>query len=104
MKVIVKRRHGTRWQPIKLEELVGKSILCFMLDSKDDIVSALHDDEDKPVAFISNSDKYVDMYKSKGLSMSAQELRDLMGTEVFPPIVLEVFPGATLAAVKKADG
>lgn len=102
MKIIIKQRHGTKWLPIPMEQLVGKSILNFMLESKEDLIAAVHDDTEKPVAFVSNSDKYVDMYKSKGLSLSAQVLKDLMGTEVALPVVLQVFPGSTLYDVRTA--
>lgn len=99
MKIVVKQRHGTKWLPIDMTQLVGTSILNFMLASKEDLIAALHQDDEAPVAFVSNSDKYVDMYRSKGLSLHVQVLKDLMGTEVAPPLLIQLFPGSFLAGV-----
>lgn len=100
MKIVVKQRHGTKWLPIDMTLLVGKSILSFMLESKEDLVAALHGDDEKPVAFVSNSDQYVDLYRSKGLSLHVQTLKDLMGTEVAPPLIVQLFPGSTLCEIR----
>lgn len=104
MKIQVKRRVGTKWRPVNINELVGTSILNFILDSKDDMIAALYQDGDQPVAFVANEIKHLDRYKETGqLLMTAIELKELCGTEVAPPLVARLFPKSSLIGIEYED-
>jgi hypothetical protein len=99
MKVEIKRLEGTRWHPVPIKNIVGKSICNFMVESEDAIVAALYEGT-KKIAIVTNKDKYTDQYKDKIFTISAQDLQKLIGTDTIHPCVAEVFPEAGVANIK----
>ena len=102
MKMSVKRLVGNAWHPIPIEELKGKSISCYLTESKDVVVAACFDNEEV-VAFISNSDEYVSMYRDKGASFHVNDIKELLGSVVVPHIILEELPGSHLMEVSRVE-
>jgi hypothetical protein len=98
MKVVLKKLVGTIWTPVPIEELVGKSICSFIEESKDTVIAALYEGEE-PVAFMSNDEEYVQLYKAKGLSMSVEDLRLLVGTDVMPSLIAKELEGSTFSEI-----
>ena len=96
MKVVLKRLVGTVWKPVPIDELVGQSICSFIEASKDTIIAALYEG-DEPVAFLSNDDEYVELYKAKGLSLSVEDLNLLVGTDVMPSLIAKELEGSTFS-------
>jgi hypothetical protein len=100
MKVQIKRLDGKRWKPLLAEELVGKSTIDFLLESQDTLVAAAFDPgTDKPFLFISNNPTYVEMYKERGVSLSAKDVRSLFLSENVPQVVAHVFPDGEIGAM-----
>lgn len=103
MKVVVKRLVGDQWEAINIDEyLVGKSLCMIMMESKDTMVAALYQDNE-PVAFVSNRQEYVDIYKAKGLSMSCSDVQQLIGTEVAPALIVQELAGSKLVSINTVD-
>lgn len=101
MKIQVKKLVGTKWRAVNINDLVGESILNFILKSEDAIIAALYQEDDKPVAFVSNEMKHLERYKDTGqLLMSAEDLKELVGTDVALPLVARLFPGSALIGVE----
>ena len=98
MKVVLKRLVGVEWKPVPITELVGESICTFIQQSKDTIIAALYEGEE-PVAFLSNDEKYVELYKPKGLSLSCDDLKLLVGTDVMPSLIAKELEGSTFSEV-----
>lgn len=104
MKIQIKKRVGTKWRAVGVNKLVGKSILSFILESDDDIIAALFQEDDTPVAFIANEMSHLDRYKGENkLLLSASDLKDLIGTDVAPPLIAKIFPGSALVSVEVYD-
>ena len=102
MRVELKEKTGTKWKGVPADNLVGDSIVNYIVNSPNTIVACLYDG-DIAIAYISNDEEYVDMYKQKGLSMSAKELQELIGTDVMPSIVAQVFPDSAVVEVKVSE-
>jgi hypothetical protein len=98
MKVVLKKLVGTIWKPVPIEELVGKSICSFIEESKDTVIAALYEGEE-PVAFMSNDEEYVQLYKAKGLSLSVEDLKHLVGTEVMPSLIAKALEGSSFSEI-----
>ena len=99
MKIQVKKLKGTKWKPIKFDNLAGTSIVNYILESGEDIVAALFK-EDEPVAFISNKIEHLQRYEDAGkFCITAEEAREILGSDVSIPLVLRMFPGSALAEV-----
>jgi hypothetical protein len=92
LKVTVKYLDGTKWKRLPAEELVGNSLNNYILNSTKTIVACLFKD-DKPIAFISNDNEWVEKYAHKGLSLHARDLQILLGTEVIPYVVASTLGG-----------
>ncbi len=99
MKVVLKRLVGIEWKPVPIEELVEESICGFIQQSKDTVIAALYEG-DEPVAFMSNDPKYVELYKKKGLSLSCEDLKLLVGTDVMPSLIAKALEGSSFAEIK----
>jgi len=101
MKIQVKRLKGTKWRAVSIDELVGTSLLNFILESEDAMIAALYQDDEKPVAFVANNMEHLERYKGKGqLLMSAEDLKELMGTDVGLPLIARLYPGSALIGVE----
>lgn len=98
MRVELKQKNGTAWEGVPANNLVGDSIVNFIARSPNTIVACLYDG-DTAIAYISNAQEYVDMYKERGLSLSAKELQDLIGTDVMPSLLAQVFPDSTVMEI-----
>jgi hypothetical protein len=92
LKVSIKYLEGTKWKELPAEELVGNSVVTYMVNTERIVIAALYENE-KAVAFVSNSQEWVDNYKPKGLSLLASELQILLGTEVIPHVLAETIGG-----------
>lgn len=100
MKIQVKKLVGTKWRPLKIDELVGTSILNFILASDDAIIAAIFDENDVPVAFVSNNMEHLERYELQGkLCLDAETLKELIGTDVALPLIARMFPGSALVGV-----
>lgn len=81
----------------------GQSILNFILESDDVIIAALYQEDEKPVAFITNDIKQLDRYKGTGqLLMTAEDLKETIGTDVGQPLIARLFPNSALIGVEYA--
>jgi hypothetical protein len=86
---------------VSINKLVGTSVLNFILESEDAIIAALYQEDEKPVAFITNDMKHLERYEGTGqLLMSAEDLKELVGTDVGIPLIARVFPGSALIGVE----
>lgn len=104
MKVELKELKNTRWFPVQAERLVGKPINQFLLEALNPMVACIYDQNGKKAAFISNADEYVEMYRPHGLSLSARQLQELLGSDIIPPVLINTFPDADFMEVKSLNG
>ena len=96
MKVSVKKKVERKWHLVSLDEIQGMSLIKAMLKSEHDMVAALYEDEEEPIAFIvTNPDDGVKL-KKKGAVIPAIMLMELLGSEAQPPIIQRYFPGSKL--------
>lgn len=103
MKIQVKKLVGTKWRQISLDNVVGTSILNFILESEDDIIAALFEG-DEPVAFVTNNMKHLERYKGSGkLCLDAETLRELVGTKALPSLIARTFPNSSLVEIDIKD-
>jgi len=102
MRVQIKWLDGTRWKLLDLSELKGKSICGYMLETERVVIAALFENKDA-VMFVSNDQAQVELYKEKGASLHASDLALLMGTDVVPIKIAQVFPDATFEVVEKIE-
>lgn len=98
MKVVLKKLVGTEWKAVPISELVGKSISSFIQESESVVIAALYEGEE-PVAFLSNDEEYVELYKKKGLSLSVEDLNLLVGTDVMPSLIAKELEGSTFSEI-----
>lgn len=91
-----------RWMGLPATELLGKSVVDYMLSTDKQTIAALYED-DKPLAFVSNHDKLVELYKAKGLSVHAKQMKDFIGTTLIPPVVAYTFEGAEVVEIKPVE-
>jgi len=99
LEIIDNRPH---WNPIPANDLLGKSVVDYMLSTDKKVIAALYQN-DKAVAFVSNDPVLVDKYADRGVSISAREVKDLLGTTVVPPIVAYTFNGSTVGEIKRPE-
>jgi len=103
LKVIIKRLIDKKWQPIPVDEVVDKSLVDWIDTAEGILIAALYEDE-KPVAFISNNQHYVDMYKEKGFSMLASDLQKILLPSLKPvQLVADIFENATVKEIRQAE-
>lgn len=94
LSIAVKYLDGNKWKMFDVKDLVGHSITSFMQQSELRMVGALLEDG-KPKVYICNTAcDYID-YKAKGPTFSPETLRELLGSEVMPSYVAQVFPDGT---------
>lgn len=98
MRVEIKRLVGTKWFPIKLDHVVGKT-LCEYMESSDEILMACLYQDDQDPAFVSNRQEYVDQYKKRGFAMHSRELANLVGKQFPKNCLTETFPGSYLVSI-----
>ena len=97
----IKRLEGTKWKPIPIAELDATvSLIDWVETAEGTIIVAIFEDE-KPVAFISNHQQYVDMYKSKGFACLATDLKHILLPTLQPvQLVADIFPDSTLKEIR----
>jgi hypothetical protein len=90
-----------KWTLVDAYEFIGKSIMEYMINTEDRMVGGVYEeDKEKPTLFICNNEKDYQMYKSKGLCTTIQELEKLLNTECMPKVVIDVFPDLKFKASK----
>lgn len=99
MRIELKSRVKEQWETVDLKTLEGQSIAKFIAEASVPTIAALFDQE-KAVAFISNDDSTVAIYREKGLSMHAEDFIALVGTAVAPELVIRMFPEAKLNSIE----
>jgi hypothetical protein len=106
MKVEVRRLINDKWILLNFNDVVGKTLLQYCLDSEEPIVCYMFKDSDikKPYAFVSNRQKYVDIYDERGWSVSCEEMKLLMGTPIDDPaLVVKTFPNSNLVEISTGE-
>jgi hypothetical protein len=95
----IKRLEGTKWKHIPVDEVVDNSLLEWVDTAEGVLIVALFDG-DKPVAFVSNRQQYVDMYKSKGFACLASDLKYILLPTLEPiQLVANIFPDSTVESI-----
>lgn len=102
MRVEIKKLVGTKWKPVELTELIGKSIAEYVAGEETKTTAALFEG-DKPVAFMSNDDEIVTKLRAKGLSMHAKDLLNLFKTVEKVDLIAGVFKGSTFVERSLTD-
>lgn len=101
MKIRIVRREGTKWHPLPMGEVLGSSLADYMAKAECDIMAAIYyDGGEEPVGFVSNNEKYVKQYKSKGFSIHSNDFLNLTGNltkEV--SLVAQVFPDSRFVEI-----
>lgn len=77
MQLVLKRLQDKEWRGVPLKEVCGQSVIEYMLLCKEPVVACLYEGE-QTLAFVSNNESYVDMYRHKGLSLHAKLLMELI--------------------------
>lgn len=96
----IKRLDGKKWKPIPIGEIVDGTLVDWVEKAEGTIIVAVFED-DNPVAFISNCQQYVDMYKSKGFSCLASDLKHILLPTLKPiQLVAEVFENSTVRELR----
>jgi len=101
LKRLGKTKDGkTRWLKVEVKELINKSVVDFMISSEDPIMAALKKEEEL-VALICNQEEYLEQYQDRTiLCLTAEELKELVGTETFPPLAARVFEDCSFECVE----
>jgi hypothetical protein len=97
-KIQIKRLVGEEWKNVDMKELEGSSIVKWMKEAKETSVACLYQD-DRPMAFLSNSLDYAEQYKAKGLSLHIDILQELLGNSPAPSLLVQIFEGSALAEI-----
>jgi hypothetical protein len=97
-KIQVKQLEEGKWHQVDLNELVDTSISSYIKDAQGTVIACIYQD-DTPMAFLTNSEKYQKDYETKGLSIHIDDFIELVGAMVSPSLLVKVFEGATLAEV-----
>jgi hypothetical protein len=98
-----------KWKPMPLDEkIVSHSLARLMADSEKTIIAAVYNEEgQKPIAFITNTEKYYEDYKDTACTIMAQDLCILMGEQPQAEVVVEIFKDAgvikTMTLEEKED-
>lgn len=100
MKVKLKKQVKGKWTVVPAQDLLGRSISTYLLETKEVAMAALYDKQDKPRVFITNSAEWAQKYRDQGLCLTVKELRALVGEATVPGIVVEAFPGSEFIEVK----
>jgi len=58
-------------------------------------------DEEKPVLFISNDDAALEQCKEKGVTLNCKTLKELLGTEVIPKVIAQIFPDSKFIEIQE---
>lgn len=91
MKIQLKKLVETKWHPVELNLLEGKSIVSFMAASEEILFATLWEDEAKePFLAVSNRQEIVDKYQGKVLTLHVCMMIELLGAVPYPPIALNV--------------
>ena len=101
MKIEIKQLEGTKWIPIPLKNIIGNSIINFMLNSETKVIAALTQ-EGKHLLFVSNNEEVLEQYKEKATCISVKDMVKFMGTAVYSPLMVsatEVFPDIQLSQI-----
>ena len=99
LKVQVKQLKDGKWHQVEMKDLVNTSIANFIKDAQNTVIACIYQD-DTPMAFLTNSDKYQKDYETKGLSIHIDDFIELMGTKVSPSLLVKVFEGSSLAEIE----
>lgn len=83
MNIQIKKQVGNKWYNVNIQELAKKSVLKYIIESKEAVVCAVFENS-APIMFISNNSEQKDRYKEKGLSFMAEDLMELVGSELIP--------------------
>jgi len=105
MKIEIKCLDGNCWINMPIEKLKGSSILEYMADEMTPTVAAIYDGE-KPVFFLSNTDKHSQMMRGKGhVCFSTSEFQAIMSaeTQTFSKMVVHTFPGSSVVDIRRAE-
>ena len=97
MKIQLKVLEGTKWHPVAVEKLVGKTINSFILGCEQPAIACLYDG-DKKIAYISNHEETLASYKNKAFCMLASDLEMFLDSELDP---LALVIGGDFIEVKK---
>ena len=100
MLLTIKRKVGKDWKGVPVNEVAGTTLYKWILNSKDEVVAVLKDDEGKEIAFVSNEDEWVEKYKERAFSINAADLKELMGERDEAGVLLHIFPDAEILEVK----
>lgn len=90
------------WSGLPADQLLGKSVLDYMLTTDKQVIAALYQDNE-PIVFVANNDVLVEKYKTRGLSVHAQQMKDFLGTTLIPPMVAYAFPDGVLTEIKPTE-
>lgn len=104
MRIEIKCLEGNKWNHLPIEKIKGRSILDFMMDELSPTVAAVYD-EDRPIFYLSNTERHTKMMKDKGQTcFTAQDLQVLLSIEDTPlPLVAHTFPGSNVIDVRRAE-
>jgi len=89
-----------RWDSVEINELLGMSVNGYMIQSSYPTMCAVYK-EDKPVLFISNDDAALEQYKEKGVTLNCKTIKELLGTEIVPKIIAEIFPNSKFIEIQE---
>jgi len=89
-----------RWDSVEINELLGMSVNGYMLQATSPTMCAVYK-EDKPVLFISNDDTALEQYKEKGVTLNCKTIKELLGTEIAPKIIAEIFPNSKFIEIQE---
>lgn len=102
MRLGVKQQVNNQWVPLDLKQVVGQTVLEYMVAHPDvPMVAAIYDDDNpNPHTFLSNREHLVLAYKDKGKSYCVTELKTLLCDKVQAELILGEFNGATLYSIE----
>ena len=106
MKIALKQRIGTVWKPVKIESLVGGSIMQMMIDTNTECVAAVYakQEDEKPSLIISNDEKTLKYYEERGMAvLSIFELASMVGNDPIPNILVNTFKDSDFISASTID-
>jgi hypothetical protein len=95
VRVQIKQMKDRKWGPIKVDDLIGMTVVEYIQSQEDKVIAAIYD-KDVAVAFISNRDDLVLKYAKKGFSAHADDLLALLGEQEHVPLLAKTFKDTTL--------
>lgn len=100
MKIEIKYLDGKVWKPVEIGNLIGKSIAEYINDSEQPVIAAIYDNGQK-MGFVCNRWEDAHYYETKGFSIMASDLIDLLGTRhKSTEAVAAIFPEAGMTQIK----